>query len=250
MTGPLDGTVAWLSIRQLFVRRRIVGAVVVSLVPLLIAGIFRATQSGGDAGRAQFLAELYRNIVVGTLLPLVAVVLGTTVFAAEIDDGTLIYLLVKPLARWRVVLTRYVVAVVSTAAVMLPAILLPWIVLGTGAAAGWVPLAFGAGAGLDILLYCALFVAMGIAAKRAAVLGILYIVLVELVMAPQVAGMKSLSIREFAITIAGRLSAGQPGVVAGTVSLATVWTMSGVILVGSLAFAMRRLRTYQMAERL
>jgi ABC-2 type transport system permease protein len=250
MRGPLDGTVAWLSLRQLFVRRRVVGAVIVSLLPALIAVMFRATQAVGDAERAQFLVELYRNIILSTLLPLVAVVLGTAVFGAEIDDGTLLYLLVKPLARWRVVLTRYVIAVVSTTAVITPALLLPWLVLGAGAAQSRVPLAFGAGAGLDVLLYCALFVAMGLSAKRAVVLGILYIVLVELVMAPQVAGMKSLSIREFAITVAGRLAAGQPGVVTGTVSVATVWTMSGIILVGSLAFAIHRLRTYQMAERL
>ena len=44
--------------------------------------------------------------------------LGAKFVEGEVDDGTLIYLLVKPLARWRVVLWKYVVAVLSTGAVM------------------------------------------------------------------------------------------------------------------------------------
>jgi ABC-2 type transport system permease protein len=250
MNGPINTTVAWLTFRQLFVRRRVVAAAFVSLVPMLIAAIFRATQTGGAPENARFLVEVYRNIVIATLLPLVAVVLGTAVFGGEIDDGTVVYLLVKPLARWRVVVTKYVVAVLSTSAIMVPAVLLPWLVLGAAGVGADIPLAFAGGVGVGVALYCALFVALGIAAKRAAVLGLLYIVLVELVMAPQVAGMKSLSVREFAATIVGRLAAGQPGIVAGTVSFATVWTMGGIMLAGSLAFAIHRLRTYEMAERL
>jgi ABC-2 type transport system permease protein len=250
MNGLVDRTVAWLTFRQLFVRRRLIAAVVFSLVPTLIAVVFLATWAKGDAHTAEFLTGLYREIVVGTLLPLAAVVLGTVAFGGEIDDGTIVYLLVKPIPRWRVVLSKYVVAVAATAAVMAPAILLPWLVIGVGVVAAGVPLAFAAGVAVGTVLYSALFLLFGLSSRRGLVLGLLYIVVLEFVMSRNVAGVRSLSIREFALTIVGKLASGKPGIAAGTVSMETVWTMSAVIFAGSLALAIHRLRTYEMAERL
>jgi ABC-2 type transport system permease protein len=250
MNALLDPTVAWLTVRQLFVRRRLIAAVTFALAPVLIAALYRATNGGGDADSARFFATLCQEIVISTLLPLTAVVLGTTSFGGEIDDGTVVYLLVKPLPRWRLVLTKYLVAVAATAAVMLPAIPLAWLVLGTGSVPADVPLAFAAATVLGATLYNALFLTLGLVSRRALVLGLLYIVVLEFVLSRDIAGIKSLSIREFARTVVGQMADGQVGITAGAVSSATVWTMGAIILAGSLGLAIRRLNRYEMAERL
>ena len=112
MNWPISRTVAWLTLRQLFVRRRLIAAIFFALTPLLIVVLFVSARgaAAADGRTAGLLMDLYRDVVIGVLLPLSAVVFGTAAFGGEIDDGTIVYLLVKPLSRWRVVLSKYVVA--------------------------------------------------------------------------------------------------------------------------------------------
>src|SRR6185437_7360196 len=105
MSGLLNRTVMWLTWRQLFARRRIWLAVAFALAPLLFTLVFMVVGDDGTDARVGFLGVLQRDIVIGTLLPLAAVIFGTTAFGGEVDDGTLVYLLVKPIPRWQVVLS-------------------------------------------------------------------------------------------------------------------------------------------------
>lgn len=243
-------TVAWLTMRQLFTRKRLVTSALFAVSPLAIALFFKATARNGDATGLQFLRELYSGIVAFVLLPLAAVVFGTAAFGGEIDDGTIVYLLVKALPRWQLILSKYVVAVLATFLMMVVAVLLPWLALG--APSDSLPLleAFIAGIALGAVLYNALFVTLGLTSKRALVLGLLYVVVIEITLSPNIAGLKSFSVREFVMTVVGQLAAAVPRVVPGAVSTRTVWTMGAIILVGGLGAGIRWLSRYEMAERL
>jgi ABC-2 type transport system permease protein len=249
MSGLLNQTVMWLTLRQLFAKRRLWIAVVFSLAPLLFTLVFRIVGDDGPEARVAFLTTLSLEIVLGTLLPLAAVIFGTTAFGGEVDDGTLIYLLVKPIARWQVVLSKYVVAVLSTFAIALPALFLPWLVLhGEGTPARMVT-AFIIAAAAGSAIYCALFLSLGLATKRALVVGLLYVILFEAVLSRSLTGVKSLSVREFLVSIAQAVSAGAfkfPAVV----PMSTVWWMGSVMLAGATAWTMRKLVRYELAERL
>src|SRR3954452_21366458 len=100
-----------------------------------------------------------RQLIIGTLLPLAAAVFGTTAFGGEVDDGTLVYLLVKPIPRWRIVLSKYVVAVLSTLAVALPAMIMPFLVLQGAEVKSEMLGGFVVGAVLAAAIYCAIFLA-------------------------------------------------------------------------------------------
>jgi ABC-2 type transport system permease protein len=245
----IEPTVAWLTFRQLFVRRRLIAAAVFALAPFALATIYRLS-SPDDTDVLGALTSLYTEIAVGTLLPLAALVFGTTAFGGEIDEGTVVYLLVKPLPRWRVVLTKYLVAVGATATVMLPAIALPWLVVGPSAIPGIVPLGFAAGAAVGAVLYCALFLALGIVSRRSLVAGLVYLIGLEFVLSRTITGAKSLSIREFVLTVAQQVTASHTDLVDATVSLPTVWVTGSFILIGSLVVAVRRFQRYEIAERL
>lgn len=243
-------TVAWLTMRQLFTRKRLVASALFAAAPLLITIFFRATAHTGDATGVQFLRELYGGIVAFVLLPLAAVVFGTAAFGGEIDDGTIVYLLVKALPRWQLILSKYAVAVLATIVMMFVAVLLPWLALG--APSDSLPLleAFMAAIALGAVLYNAMFVTLGLTSKRALVLGLLYVVVIEITLSPNIAGLKSFSVREFVMTVVGQLAAAVPHVVPGAVSTRTVWTMGAIILFGSLGAGIRWLSRYEMAERL
>jgi ABC-2 type transport system permease protein len=246
----LDRTVLWLTMRQLFAGRRLFMAAAFSLAPTLIALVYRVTATDADGSAADFLAGMMREIVIGTLLPLAAVVFGTTAFGGEVDDGTLIYLLVKPLSRWRVVLSKYVVAVLSTAAVMLPAVVLPWLVVRTPEMTSRIPLSYLAGAGVGCLVYCAIFVTLGLSTKRALVAGLLYIVAIEMVLSRNLSGAKTLSVKEMSIAVAQAASNGTVHMTTLPITLSTVWTMGGLMLLGGVALGVFKLRKFEVAERL
>ena len=248
--SPVNLTVMWLTFRQLFARRRFIATTLFALAPMVIVLFFRANGVHNDQSVLQFLRDLYSGVIAFVLLPLAAVVFGTAAFGGEIDDGTIVYLLVKSLPRWQLVLSKYLVAVLSTIAMMAVAVGLPWIVLGITPDSTTLVEAFGAGIALGAALYCAIFVTLGMTSKRALVLGLLYIVVLEITLSPNVPGLKSLSVREYMMTVVGKIASNVPGVHAGAVSIDTVWTMGAIILLGGLAIGIRWLSRYEMAERL
>ena len=243
----LDRTLMWLTWRQLFAKRRWMLAIVFALVPALISLLYRLNVGGAEPLR--FLTGLNKEITLGTLLPLAAVLFGTNAFGGDVDDGTLVYLLVKPLPRWRVVLSKYVVAVVSTLVVIVTGIVLSWALLRSPELPPNMVSSFATGALVGSVLYCALFVAMGIATKRALVVGLFYVIALEAVLSRNLDGVRSFSIREFVVTTAERMS-DSTLMLQAIVTPTTAWTMGTLIFVGGLVFAMWKLNRYEMAEQM
>ncbi len=245
-------TVVWLTWRQLFAGRRLLVVSLLALAPALIAVIFRVVVSRPDGlgmdGAEDFLSTLSSDIVVGTILPLAAVVFGTSAFGGEVDDGTLVYLLVKPIARWRVVLSKYVVAVGSTIAIAIPAIMLPWLIDRTPGLTIRFPMGYLAGAVVGAFIYSAIFLTLGIASRRALVIGLLYVIGFENVLSRSVVGFKVFAVREYAATVAHKV--GEFVGDAPPVTLDTVYVMGTIMLVGFLGLSVWKLWRYEVAERL
>jgi ABC-2 type transport system permease protein len=248
MSAPLNGTIMWLTWRQLFARKRLWLATAFALAPLVFALFFRVFDDDGRASETTFFNNLLREIVIGTLLPLAALVFGTTAFGGELEDGTLLYLLVKPIQRWQVLSSKFVVSILSTLAVIVPGILFPWLVLSGPDVSFRAAMSFAAGAVVGSILYGAGFIALGLANRRALVIGLLYVVSFEGILSRSLPGFKSLSVREFSLAVARVLSHGAI-VVEGTVSMATVWWMGTIIFVGAMYWTTRRLVRYEVAER-
>ena len=109
--------IAGVTLRQLLGRRRTVLLVLLSVVPILLAAAFRAA---GETDIQRFTRIVFDGLYVAILLPLVAVLFGTGAFGAEIEDGTIVYLLAKPIPRAAVVIAKALsaagVAIVLTVA--------------------------------------------------------------------------------------------------------------------------------------
>ena len=62
------------------------------------------------------LIDLFRELIVPTLLPIVVLLPATAAFGNELEDGTLPYLLMKPVSRLRLVLGKYAAVLLVTSA--------------------------------------------------------------------------------------------------------------------------------------
>jgi ABC-2 type transport system permease protein len=189
------------------------------------------------------------DIVIGVLMPIIALVFGTSAFGGEVDDGTLIYLMVKPVPRWTLALSKYVVALAASIIITVPSFFIVW-ALTPGAVPIQVPIGYSVGAMVGCALYCAIFVTLGISSRRALAFGLLYIIAFENVLSRNIAGAKSLSVREFSLAVCKATVGHTVPFTVPTVSMATVWTMGTIFLVVALGMAFTRLHRYEVAERL
>ncbi|GAB3581977.1 ABC transporter permease [Calidifontibacter terrae] len=102
-----------LAIRSLFGRARVMMLVAFPIVLLVLAVIIRLTASGEVAVNEGPLV-LVRTFGIGIVVPVVALTATTTLINSEFDDGSIIYLLTKPLSRLSIIASKAVVVLAST----------------------------------------------------------------------------------------------------------------------------------------
>jgi ABC-2 type transport system permease protein len=243
MILAVERALAAVTARQILARRRALGLAVFGLLPVALAAIIRRT---GEAALTTAL-ELNTMIILPVILPIVALVIGTGVFGAEIDDGTALYVLSKPVARWRIVLTRVLVAAAVTALLTAPAALLVFPVAGAAGRTS-VGMAFAASVAVGALLYSAVFVALSLMTRRALVAGLVYVVVWEGIIATQAPGARYLSVIQFVLTLADRLAGLPANVFNASITPTAAAVMSAIIGVGAVLYAIRRLRAFEVGE--
>jgi len=197
---------------------------------------------------SEFAAGLLTNLVITVVLPLVALVFGSAVFGAEIDDGTAIYLFAKPIPRWHLVLTKWIVASVATAVVVSAAALASGMIIFGGLDPGRLVLGFTAGAAVGAVVYCAVFVAMSLATRRALIAGLVYVVVWEGLFAEYFAGTRVLSVRQYALGVADAVARVDAEVFAAGLMPRTAAWMAVAATALALAVAVMKLRSFQVGK--
>lgn len=247
MRHSVELTLARLALRQFLGSRRSLWALVLAALPVLLALLLHA-EAGNDPGEAlDDIAGMYQVLIVAVLLPIMALVIGTSVFGAEVDDGTITYVLGKPVPRWRIVLTRIVVAALLTAAVLVPSTLAASLIGLQGVEAPGVPMAFTVAVAAGSLLYCALFVALSLSTRRALVAGMAYVVVWEGLLSNTFGGSRALSIRQYTLSIAESLTDAK-GISMSQLDVGTALVMAAVVAVLATLHAIRRLRVFEIGE--
>ena len=120
---PITGV----TLRGLLGRRRTVLMLLLVGLPVLVAFLVQIAGSSGEADR------ILDPMIVRTILPLVALVFGTAALGAELEDGTAVFLIIKPIPRWRIIGAKMLVAAGLTIALIMPSTVLTGVlVAGTG----------------------------------------------------------------------------------------------------------------------
>jgi ABC-2 type transport system permease protein len=94
--------------------KRLVTAAILVALPALIA-VFVRFVAPSNIDSQQIYNMLMSNIVFGFLLAILAVIFGTGVISSEIEQKTIVYLLTRPVPRWRIVMAKFVVAIAAIA---------------------------------------------------------------------------------------------------------------------------------------
>ncbi len=161
MSGPVAGRPAALgplvrlTAAGLVGRRRSFGVVLLAGAPVLVAAVIAV--GGGLGDRATLASEVFSGITLGLVIPLAGLVFGTGALGTAIEDGTIVYLLVKPVPRRTVVFAAMLVATAATIVLAVAATLIPGLLL-VGVAEPGLLAATVAAAVLASLLYVVVFV--------------------------------------------------------------------------------------------
>ena len=230
-----------LTLRALLNRRRTLLLGLLGALIVLVALIYRLGDPGASEA-ADFTGRLLANFGVAALLPLVTVIVGTAALGSELDDGTIVYLLAKPVPRPLIVVVKLVVAwTVSGLLVALPILLAGIVGSGGDPSLG---VGYGLAALLGALEYTAVFLALSLLTSRALVIGLAYVVVWEGVVAGLFAGTRIVSIRQHTLAVADALSG--DGRVPAELAVGTAIIVGGIVTVAAIALAVRRLALVEL----
>lgn len=231
------------TLRQLMGRRRTIWLLLLAALPVLLALLFRAA---GQTEIEPFTRIVFDTIAITILMPLVAILFGSGAFGAEIDDGTIVYLLAKPVPRWMVVLAKAIavitvsIALSGTSMALAGAIdLAPLGADGVKAAEAQV-LAIVVGS----VCYASLFLAVSLFTRRALVIGVGYMLVWEGALSFMLPGIANLSIRQYALGAANAIYT--LPVQESRLSSDTAFILSGVLVAASLSLAVWRLMRFEL----
>ncbi|MFB7662830.1 ABC transporter permease [Kitasatospora sp. NPDC056138] len=236
----MNRTVARLTVRGLLGRRRGVLLLVVPALLLVISVIAR----GSGVDKHDLAVNILGTLSLGTLVPILGLVVGTGVIATEIDDGSIVYLLAKPLPRWKIITTKLAVAIVTTwvfAAV--PTLLAGLIIYGTR---DNLAVAFTLGTLVSGAAYSAVFLLLGVVTRHAVVAGLAYALVWESLVGNFVSGAKTLSVQQWGLSVAKAVAA--DGSLTAPVALGVAIPLLIVITVAATVFASVKLAGMTLAS--
>lgn len=243
LRGPLvHPVVVGLTVRDLFGRRRLILFLALPLVLLGLAITSRALRGAGGAETSDILQQ----VGLGALLPLLALIAATGTLAPQIDDGSVVYLLAKPLSRHAIIRSQALVAYLTVVVFAV----VPMTVAGLidEGSLGPVTRSLAVGSLAAGAAYVALFTLLSVVSRNAVLFGLIYALIWEGVVGGYVPGAKSLSIRQWGLSISESML-GTPAKDLGVdspVGLGTAMVLLAVVTVGSVWLAGHRLRSLRM----
>jgi ABC-2 type transport system permease protein len=171
-------------------------------------------------------------------VPVVALVFSTSSLGDLAEDGTLVYVWLRPVARWKVVL----IALAAILTVTLPLTLGPeWLAVWLAGASWQAFWAVTVSTALANVAYIAVFTGFGLRVRHALIFGLAYVVIWEAFVATVSVGKgpAAISIRHYAESILSHLSHQAPSVFGTAIDQADLWpsviVLVAVMLVGVVA---------------
>jgi ABC-2 type transport system permease protein len=223
-----------MTMRSLLDRRRFWLMVLLAAFPVLIAlGVAIWADDGVGT-------ELFDGLLFAAVVPLIALVFGTGALGSELEDGTIVYVLTKPIGRWRIVLAKSLVAAGLTAALVVPATALTGLIASSGLE---VTVAYAIAAGVGGTAYALGFLTLSSFTSRALAIGLGYVLLWEGVLADLLPGTGMFSVRQATQGLADELQGIES---TSAVGGSTAIVVLAVVILGSLALATWRMSRYQL----
>jgi ABC-2 type transport system permease protein len=228
----VNSTIVRLAAQALLGRRRF--WLLLAFPVLLVAlTVLIAALTDGDAAW-----PLLPGLGYPIVLPLVAVLAASSVLGPEVDDGSIVYLLSKPISRHAVAISKWVVAWVATMLAGALPLYLSALVAGGGDRAPAVGLA-GLVAGTT---YSALFLAVSALTRHAVIVSLLFVLIWEGLLGNLLSGVAWLSVAQWGLRVGHEVSTELPD----PTNLPWALLASLAVTVGGVWCAGDRLRSFSL----
>ena len=235
----MNRTIIRLTTRGLLGERRVLLVLTLALLLVALATVLRVFAEPSEAQAAEFL----RAVSLAAVMPLFGLIVGTGVIGPEIDDGSVTYLLSKPVPRSTIVHSKLAVAVAALVVfAVLPTALAGVIMSGE---LSRLALAFGVGAFVAGAVYAVVFMLLAIVTRHAVILGLVYALAWESLVGSFVPGARNLSVQQWALSVTESLS--DPGLVSANVGLGVAVVLALGVFVAGTWYAGQRLRVLTLA---
>jgi ABC-2 type transport system permease protein len=239
-----------LVLRSQVTRARVGGLLALGLVGIVVGAALGAAVRGPDLvddvglvdGHLMAGARFVNTFGLSLVVPVTALVFAAASLGDPDEEGTLVYLWLRPVARSRIVGA----AAMASFTVAWPVVVIP-LAVAAAATGGGANLVAGtvASATVALFAYTGLFCALGLVAKRALVWGLLYIFIWEGFVATAADSAARLAVRTYARSI---LSGVADAPLRGTVVTAPArWIIPVAVGALALAFASWRLARRDIA---
>lgn len=223
--------------RGLFGRRRFL---LLLPLPALVVGL-ALLADGLGAAPSEWAEPVLVGLGFAVVLPVMALIVGTGVLGSEIDDGTVVHILAKPLPRREIILAKLVVAV----GVTILTVGVPMFVTGLIAGSTRLAVALVVGCAVGAIAYCSLFLALSLVTRRPVLLGLVYVLIWEGILANVLSGTRVLSIEQYVISVTDRVAS--TDMLTGQVSVMVSVVMAAIFTIGATLLAIDRLRSFSVA---
>jgi ABC-2 type transport system permease protein len=261
MSGLFNPTVAWITFRATMGRKRALLFVLPAVILIVVTVALKLSRPPTRPWPSHVLGTFGFSV----LLPLTALIIGSSVLGAEIDDGSIIHLLATPVRRSSVIISKFIVSTALTIAFAAVPELIAALISGGGytqpslvgnppGPARFVPgvaisdskFAVGlfVGAVVGAVIYNAIFIMVSAATTRAIAVGLLYVLIWETLLSNFVSGARLLSVSHYSLGVANAI-AHDPALGAG-LSLGTSVVMGAIVTAGALALAVNLLSGFTL----
>jgi ABC-2 type transport system permease protein len=260
MSGLFNPTVAGITMRATLSRKR----ALLFALPAVILILFTVALKASRPPSRPWPSHVLGTFGFSVLIPLTALIIGTSVLGAEIDDGSIIHLLATPVRRASVIATKFIVATVLTMVFAAVPELIAALIAGGGTAEGTVQAGPGGGSfvseaavsgsklalGLFVgalacaVIYNAVFVMVSVATTRAIAVGLLYVLIWEALLSNFVSGARLLSVSHYGLGIANGFA--HDAALDAGLTVTTSVVMGAIVTVAALVLAVNLLRSFTL----
>ena len=228
----MNATIAKLALQALLGRRRFM---LLLAFPVLLVGLVALVTALTDGDAAY---EIIPGLGYPLVLPLVAILAASSVLGPEVDDGSIVYLISKPVNRYAVALSKWLVALAATLLAGSLPIYVAALITGDGTRA----VALLVGAVVAGTTYSALFLAISAVTRHAVIASLMFVLIWESLLGNLFTGIAWLSIGQWGLRVGHELSEELPD----PASLPWAILASAVVSVVGVWFAGDRLRSFSL----
>ena len=241
----MNASVFTLTLRQFAGQRRSLLIFGLALIPIALAIIFRL---GEHLDQHQETANFLADIVVTVILPLACLILGTSALGSEIEDGTAVYILAKPVPRRDIIAAKFAASVLIAAAFVVPATAISGLIGLQGVSEEGIVTGFAIATLVGVLAYTAVFILLSVATSRALLVGLAYVFIWEGLITELFSGTRYLSIRQYTLGIADFFATVSKQDFEASLGGPEAFILAAAVAAAALFLAVRRLESFELTD--